>query len=369
MFDVFLSHNRQQKPWVRRLYRFLDQHRLKVFFDEESVAPGQNVVTAIERGLESSKRVLLVLSRSSLASPWVAMETQLAIHTDPAAEAGKVIPVMVENVDFKDVRLGVRALNCIDLCPRGSRESRLRFLLRHLGLPDADALPTRDLDGLLSLADDYAEPALQVADIDDVLKWGWDGRRLLEALIELDYATTDDLTPAHEGDPGQWAPVFMNHPETWRLLTDGPEKVVGYWHTAPLFPREYELAKAGRLLDSQITLDTTPLFELPGEYDLYVVQVCMHPAYRRPRNVQLLFETFFEVLDRLSANGSFVRDVTANAFTPVGVSLCRTFNMTLLGDHSQRGAIYSAPIRDVLRHSFAERFPQLKDRYVAKGLL
>lgn len=369
MYDVFLSHNRHQKPWVRGLYKFLIQQGLKVFFDEDSIAPGENIVTAIERGIQSSRQVVLILSPDSLQSNWVAMETQLALHQDPAVIQGKVVPVILEDVDFDSVRLAVRSLNCIDLRAPASREGRLRFLLNHLGVPNAHRLPTRYLEELLSTAGSSPSEELYVSDINDVLRWKWDGRKLLEELIQLDYITTDELTHAHEGDPDQWGPVFMNHPETWRLLITGPEKIVGYWHIAPLFPPEYELARSGNLLDSQITVDTVQFFEFPDLYNIYFVQVCMHPQYRRPRQVQLLFETFFEVLDTLSADGIFIREICANAFTKVGVSLCRSFNMEPICKHSEHGVIYAAQISAVLKHFLTRRFPELQGRYAEEGLI
>ena len=39
-YDLFLSHNRQQKPWVRELVRFLRSLQFTFFFDEDSIAPG-----------------------------------------------------------------------------------------------------------------------------------------------------------------------------------------------------------------------------------------------------------------------------------------------------------------------------------------
>lgn len=369
MFDVFLSHNKQQKPWVRRLYKFLRDNGLNVFFDEESIAPGENIVTAIENGLANSRHVLLVLSTSSLSSEWVAMETQIAIHGDPSAQKQRLIPIIIEDVNSSSIRPTVRSLNCIDLNPISTREFRLRLLLRHLGIPNADTVPTPHLDGLLSLDDSDPSTHLRIADINDIVIWGWDGTRLLEELIKLDYATIDNLTHVHEGDPEQWGPVFMNHPETWRLLIDTTESIAGYWHIAPLFSPEYELAKTGQLLDSQITVDTLQFFELQGIYDVYFVQVCLHPKHRQLRNTKLLFESFFEVLDKLSAEGILVREVTANAFTQIGISLCRTFHMNRLCDHSNQGTIYSAPIKEMLKSPLAERFPGIKPRYAKVGLL
>lgn len=213
-----------------------------------------------------------------------------------------------------------------------------------------------------------SKSSLNVATIDDVLQWGWDGERLLEALIRLDYQTTDALTQAHEGDPAQWAPVFMNHPDTWRLLTIGPQAIVGYWHWAPLFPNEYALAKTGQLLDSQITVDTVQFFELPGTYDLYFVQTCMLPEHRRPHSVQLLFDTVFEVIESLAHQEIYVREISANAYTRVGEALCRSFNMQATCPHREHGSIYTAPIRDVLRHALAGRRVAVKRQYRSQGL-
>jgi len=367
MFDVFLSHNRRQKAWVRTLYKFLLQHGLKVFFDEESIAPGEDITTGIERGVESSRHVLLILSKESLASKWVAMETQLALNQDPDASQRTLIPVILESVDLKTIRPLIRSKNHIDLTIPSRREDRLRFLLSHLGVANAYGLPKRQLAKLLS-TDPSNHEELSVAGLYEVLSWGWDGRTLLEELIKLDYKTTDALTQAHEGDPDQWAPVFMNHPDTWRLLVTAPGNIVGYWHIAPLFPSEYELAKAGRLLDSQITVGTVQLLARSHRINIYFVQVCMDLKYRQLGHVRLLFETFFDVLELLAAEGVFVSEICANAFTDAGIGICRSFKMDFVCKHSVRGAIYSAPISTVLRSSMITNYPELQSRYKEEGL-
>ena len=367
MYDVFLSHNRRQKPWVREFYRFLIKHGLKVFFDEDSIAPGESIIEAIERGIESSRHVVLILSPESLQSQWVAMETAWALHDAPGK---KVVPVILEEIDLQKVRLGVRTLNAVNLSAPTLREERLRFLLRHLCVENADQLPASELGELLKTTDSSFSEQLQVADINDVLKWQWDGRKLLEKLIKLDYSTIEEkLNLLNEGDEDQWGPVFMNNPETWRLLITEPENIVGYWHIAPLFPTEYESAKRGQLLDSQITADTVQLFGNSDLYNIYFVQVCLHPQYRRPRQVRLLFETFFEVLDTLAADGIFISEICANAFTNVGVSLCRSFNLEWICKHSQHGEMYLGQISAVLKHSLARRFPELQRRYAKERLI
>jgi len=210
---------------------------------------------------------------------------------------------------------------------------------------------------------------LQVADITDILAWGWDGRRLSENLTALDFGTTDALTLAHEGNANQWGPVFMKHPDTWRLIAARPEAIIGYWHIVPLLSAEYNLIKAGKLFDSQITVDAIPDRKRPGVYDVYFVQVCMLAAYRTPGNVQLLFQTIFDVLTTLADDGVYVREVTANAYTRFGEALCCWFNLEPQCAHCEHGTIYSGPIANILQHGVAMQHPGLLDRYKHQKLI
>lgn len=177
MYDVFLSHNRLQKPWVRELYSFLISQGLKVFFDEESILPGQNIVVAIEEALATSRHVVLIISRSSLASKWVAMESQLSVHDDPDATKRKIVPVIIESIDFRKARLSLQTLNCIDLSRSHTREDRLRFMLKHIGIRNIDDIEAKDLSQLLSLTLVSEPDTLMVGSVHDVLNWGWDGIR------------------------------------------------------------------------------------------------------------------------------------------------------------------------------------------------
>lgn len=369
MYDVFLSHNRIQKPWVRRLYEFLVKQGLSVFFDELSILPGANILSSIEQGIEQSRYIILILSPSSLNSKWVGMETQFTIHNDPNARLGSLVPVIIEKIDPDKLRLSVRTLNCIDLTKKESRLERLKLILKHIGVKGIEKIPSEELQLLLSFEDMKEDNSLNVAGVDEVIEWGWDGIKLLEEFIHLDYQTVEDLVPAHEGQPEQWAPIFMHHPDSWRMLISSPEKIVGYWHFAPLFPEEFKLAINGILFDSQITADKIQIFELPGIYDIYFVQICLLPNYRTPKNVKLLFETFFSVLDNLSSENIFFRNICANAYTKSGHSLCKTFGLKYTREHHQHGSIYLGSIYDLLKTDVASSFTMLKKKYTQRNII
>src|SRR5689334_12297063 len=93
-FDAFISHNTKQKPWVRLFVRQLRALGVRIFFDEDDIQLGGSIVHSIERAIESSRHVLLVLSTASLDSRWVAAEVAAGLFEDPDAADGRVIPLL-----------------------------------------------------------------------------------------------------------------------------------------------------------------------------------------------------------------------------------------------------------------------------------
>jgi hypothetical protein len=73
-YDAFLSHNRADKPWVRRLAERLRAVNLHVWLDEWAIRPGDDIYLAIEHGLDASRTLVLCLSPAALGSDWVGLE-------------------------------------------------------------------------------------------------------------------------------------------------------------------------------------------------------------------------------------------------------------------------------------------------------
>ncbi len=369
MYDVFLSHNRKQKPWVRRLARVLRAQGLHVFFDEEDIAPGEQIIPAIDRGIEHSRHVVLVLSDSSLASPWVGMEASIAAHREIEQPTHTLVPIQLEAIDERKIPGYIRSKNKINLCGVSTREKELRRLFRHLNIKTSDSIPVWDFKSLLSLEGDEQSTELFVADASNLSEWNWNSKILLDRLLEIDYELMENLTQTNAGSTPQWSPILVDNPNTWRILVDYNQVIGGYWHFTPLFPEEYAMALRGQLIDSEITgRNVAPIDSLPGLYDGYVVAVCMRPKYRNARNMQLLFGSFLDALQSSARNGAFIRELTANAYTDSGIALCRALRMKRLCDHIDRGEVYHAPIATIIGHPLSVKFPELVRLYREAGL-
>lgn len=70
--DVFLSYSAMDKEVFRALAAKLKADRLRVWFDEWEIRPGDNVPAKIEEGLEHSRLLLLCMSANAFASEWAA---------------------------------------------------------------------------------------------------------------------------------------------------------------------------------------------------------------------------------------------------------------------------------------------------------
>jgi cellulose biosynthesis protein BcsQ len=136
-WDAFISHNQVDKQWVRDRVSEWRTSGLQIFFDEDSILPGEDVVGALEAGLEHSRVVILVLTPAALQSQWVALETSVGLFRDPAALARRVIPVVLEPIDELQLRPVIRRLNRIDLSDQNKYRSEYRRLLDALGIGDS----------------------------------------------------------------------------------------------------------------------------------------------------------------------------------------------------------------------------------------
>src|SRR5689334_4378358 len=63
----FLSYAREDVEQARRLYRDLRQAGATVWFDEESLRPGERWVSAIKKGILSSRYFVVLLSSQSIS--------------------------------------------------------------------------------------------------------------------------------------------------------------------------------------------------------------------------------------------------------------------------------------------------------------
>jgi hypothetical protein len=105
MSDIFISYAREDRGRAEQLARVFERRGWTVWWDRELFV-GPAYSEQITRALAEAKAVIVLWSRSSVASNWVKDEAQ-----DGAAR-GALIPVLIENVALP---LGFRQFQAADL--------------------------------------------------------------------------------------------------------------------------------------------------------------------------------------------------------------------------------------------------------------
>ena len=89
MADIFLSYSRQDQITARRFAEALEQAGFSVWWDQ-TLRSGEAYDEVTERALKSAKAVVVLWSKTSVASRWVRAEATIADR------AGTLVPAMIE---------------------------------------------------------------------------------------------------------------------------------------------------------------------------------------------------------------------------------------------------------------------------------
>jgi tetratricopeptide (TPR) repeat protein len=100
-YDVFLSHNSQDKPQVEALAHRLEKRGLVPFLDRWCLVPGEPWQEAIEEALRASASCAVFLGASDI-SPWHNEEMRAALDRQARGRTFRVIPVLLPDATRPD---------------------------------------------------------------------------------------------------------------------------------------------------------------------------------------------------------------------------------------------------------------------------
>lgn len=106
MSSIFLSHNSNDKPFVRKLASDLRRNGFYVWVDEAEIKLGDSLIEKIREGIDKVSYVGVVLSNNSINSEWVKREIDIAMNQEIEGKRVKVLPIMLEKVDMPSFLIG-----------------------------------------------------------------------------------------------------------------------------------------------------------------------------------------------------------------------------------------------------------------------
>ncbi len=210
---------------------------------------------------------------------------------------------------------------------------------------------------------DNSIPKLQIGDMSTVKKWGWDSTKLAQELVKLDYEVIEGLKPDDEGEVPHWARIFVNHPDTWRILYNSPGEIVGYWSYVPLFPDNFDMLKNGKIVEGQVTDDMIPTMDILGHVKIFFSMLALRENYRGTSAIHLLYYSFLDVVQYLAQHRIFFDEIATNAYSPAGEAICKSFEMKYIRDSPINGKIYARAFYPFPRSNAFLEHPTLLSLY------
>jgi len=110
--QVFLSHAHEDADLAKRLAQDLREAGLSVWMTPDSVQPGEQWASAIERGLDESKIFLVLLTPNSVKSRWVKKETLHALENE---DVFTITPVLAKSCDVNQLSRFLNQIQHINL--------------------------------------------------------------------------------------------------------------------------------------------------------------------------------------------------------------------------------------------------------------
>lgn len=208
-------------------------------------------------------------------------------------------------------------------------------IVAHVPPPGRGAMQTR------SAGDELTVKSLQA-----LHAAGWSTADVMKRLEQLDYETVAGLDLTSEGSAAGWEKIADSNPDGYAFLVERGNEIVGYWHFEALPDDLITRAREGELEDGDLSVDNVTLLCAPGMLDIYFIIFAVEKRVRGFRANRLLLDAFVERLEELASIGIYVRTICANAFTPEGVGLCKSFGMQYLRPHQRLGLMYQLDVQE-----------------------
>ena len=110
MYDVFLSCPSASSRWGEKVLRAIEEREIPVWFGQRDIAPGENLMDALESAVKASKAVVLVIGPGYGKSSLQNVEVQAALEGAWADPRKRLIPLLIKDAKVPPFLRGRQAL-------------------------------------------------------------------------------------------------------------------------------------------------------------------------------------------------------------------------------------------------------------------
>ncbi|WP_413533712.1 toll/interleukin-1 receptor domain-containing protein [Empedobacter brevis] len=98
--SIFISYSHNDKDFVDKLGLNLVEKRIRVFIDRWEMKVGDSITNKIQDAITEASFLMVVLSRSSIASDWCKREINTGLMLELEKKRVVVLPILIEDCDI-----------------------------------------------------------------------------------------------------------------------------------------------------------------------------------------------------------------------------------------------------------------------------
>jgi hypothetical protein len=92
-YSCFISHSSKDQAFADRLHSRMVQEKLRVWYAPEDMRGGRKSIDQIDQAIRVHDKLLLVLSKASMASAWVLHEIRRAVEREKREKRQVLVPI------------------------------------------------------------------------------------------------------------------------------------------------------------------------------------------------------------------------------------------------------------------------------------
>lgn len=143
-YSCFISYSRKDEVFVQKLYKDLQNKRIRCWLDQEDLKIGDKIRKTIHESIRIYDKLLIVLSSESINSEWVEDEVNTALDKERKNKMTCLFPIRIDDIIFKTetswaetIRNGRHIGDFSDWENNNAYETAFKRLLRDLELDGA----------------------------------------------------------------------------------------------------------------------------------------------------------------------------------------------------------------------------------------
>ena len=241
---------------------------------------------------------------------------------------------------------------------RGDLEHRL---IDRLGWSRGDIQTCReDWEARQKTPGEGAYRLLDDALVHQLFEGSW--TQAIHAMIEMADTELGALPAEFASSQAVFMPVYDAYRTHWAAVMHNGE-IIAKWALPFLLPEDEAHFKAGKFIESDLSVDRTHRPILPGTYYGYCTAVIIKPGHEAAGPV--LLSSFVRFLEDLAARDILLHGIGTVACSAGGTQMCRDLGMTHLGNHRAIPdfGIWDMPGAAIANSIFGRRSPTLRTLY------